>query len=198
MECTICKVKSCRTMESCGNESFAREDVLEAYHAPATQETVQAAARLVDGVRAGTLSRLEEIAAYALDRSWKRIGLAYCYGIEADATLVSRYLRSKGLRVEAVSCSTGALAQDEMNEASSIHKVGCDPLGQAEQIKSAAVDLVVEMGLCLGHDMLFRTGIGGIPATTLVVKDRTTVHDPLRAIRNLSLRNKTADIPAGA
>lgn len=193
MECTICKAKSCCTMESCGNEAFLREDVRDAYHDQDTQATVQAAARLVDGGRAGSLNRLEEIAEYALDRSWKRIGLAYCYGIESDATLVSRYLRSKGLRVEAVSCTTGALAQDEMNEASTIHKVGCDPLGQAEQIKSASVDLVVEMGLCLGHDILFRSGLVGIPATTLVVKDRTTVHDPLRAIRNLSLRGKIAE-----
>lgn len=192
MECTLCKAKSCRTLESCGNESFSRDDVRDAYHESNAQETVQAAARLVDGGRAGTLNRLEEIAEFAIDKSWQRVGLAYCYGIESDAGLVSRYLRSKGLRVEAISCTTGALAQDEMNESSSIHKVGCDPLGQAEQIKAASVDMVVEMGLCLGHDMLFRAGIGNIPATTLVVKDRTTVHDPLRAIRNLSLRGKIA------
>jgi len=190
MECTICKSKSCRTLESCGNESFARDEVLEAYHAGDAQETVQAAARLVDGGRSGSLSRLEEIAEYALDRSWKKVGLAYCYGMESDAGLVSKYLRGRGLRVEAVSCTTGALAQDEMNEASDIHKVGCDPLGQAEQIKAASVDMVVEMGLCLGHDMLFHSGIGALPSTTLVTKDRTTVHDPLRAIRNLSLREK--------
>lgn len=151
---------------------------------------MQAAARLVDGGKAGSLSRLEEIAEYALDRSWKKVGLAYCYGMESDASLVSKYLRGRGLRVEAVSCTTGALAQDEMNEASSIHKVGCDPLGQAEQIKAASVDMVVEMGLCLGHDMLFHSGIGSLPSTTLVTKDRTTAHDPLRAIRNLSLRER--------
>lgn len=188
MECTLCKSKTCRTLESCGNESFSRDIVRDAYHEDDVQETVQAAARLVDGGKAGSLSRLEEIAEYALDRSWKKVGLAYCYGMEADAGLVSKYLRGRGLRVEAVSCTTGALAQDEMNEASSIHKVGCDPLGQAEQIKVASVDLVVEMGLCLGHDMLFHSGIGSLPSTTLVAKDRTTAHDPLRAIRNLSSR----------
>ena len=71
-------------------------------------------------------------------------------------------LRIPESRSMAVSCTTGALAQDEMNDASDIHKVGCGPLGQAEQIKAASVDLVA--------------------------KDRTTVNDPLRAIRNLSIR----------
>lgn len=186
MECTLCKAKSCRSLESCGNESFSRDQVQEDYLQEGTQETVQAASRLVDGGRAGTLSRIEEIVEFALDRSWQKVGLAYCYGMEKDAATVSRHLRSKGLRVEAVSCTTGALAQDEVNSTSGIHKVSCNPLGQAEQIKAAAVDLVLEMGLCLGHDLLFRASIAGIPATTLVVKDRTTDHAPLAAIRKLA------------
>lgn len=185
MECTLCKAKSCRSLQSCGNESFSRQEVLEAYQGTENQEIVQSAARLVDGGRAGTLSRIDEIVELAKDRSWTRIGLAYCYGMEKDAATVSRHLRSKGLRVEAVSCTTGAIAQDEANLASTIHKVSCNPLGQAEQIKSAGVDLVLEMGLCLGHDLMFRASIAGIPATTLVVKDRTTDHAPLAAIRKL-------------
>ncbi|HNY30287.1 MAG TPA: DUF1847 domain-containing protein [Fibrobacteria bacterium] len=186
MECTLCRVKSCRSLESCGNESFSREEVQAEYLLEENQETVQAASRLLDGGRAGTLSRIEEIVEYAIDRSWKKVGLAYCYGMEKDAATVSRHLRSKGLRVEAVSCTTGALAQDEVNEASQIHKVSCNPLGQAEQIKAAGVDLVLEMGLCLGHDLMFRGSIAGIPATTLVVKDRTADHAPLVGIRRLA------------
>lgn len=186
MDCTLCKAKSCRRLESCGNEAFDRDAIAEAYHAPDAQSVVQAAARLVDHGRAGTLSRLEEIAEFAEDRSWHRVGLAYCWGMEADATIVARFLRRRGFRVEAVSCSTGALSQDRMNEASDIPKLGCDPLGQAAQIRASRPDIVVEMGLCLGHDLLFREAVAGIPSTTLVVKDRTADHAPLRAIRALS------------
>jgi uncharacterized metal-binding protein len=186
MECTLCRSKSCRGLESCGNESFSRDQILGAYADPEAQETVRSAARLVDGGRAGTLSRLEEIAEFAADRGWKKLGLAYCYGMEADAGAASRWLRGQGFRVEAVSCTTGALAQDRMNGESTIHKVGCDPLGQAAQVRSAGVDLVVEMGLCMGHDLLFRDGISGIPSTALVVKDRTSNHAPLVAIRRLA------------
>jgi len=186
MDCTLCKGKTCRGLESCGNEAFDRADVLEAYREEPEQGIVQAAARLVDHGRAGTLSRVEEIAAFASDRNWNRVGLAYCYGMEADATSVRRILRDRGLRVEAVSCTTGALSQDEVNRASGIHKVSCNPLGQAEQIKAAKVDLVVAMGLCLGHDILFQQALGGLPCTTLVVKDRTSSHAPLEAIRRIA------------
>lgn len=186
MECTLCNLKSCRELTSCGSEKYDRVESIAAYHEPDAQAVVQAAAQLVDEGRAGSLSRIEEIAEFATERGWKRLGLAYCYGMEADANLVSRFFRSRKFRVEAVSCSTGAFAQDAMNEASPIHKTGCNPIGQAEQIKWAKVDLVIEMGLCLGHDMLLHERLAGIPSTTLVVKDRTTGHDPLRAIKALA------------
>lgn len=186
MDCTLCKGKTCRSLVSCGNEAFEAAEILEAYQETSIQDGIQAAARLVDNGRAGTLSRIEEIAEFALDRNWARIGLAYCYGMEAEATMVSRILRSRGLRMEAVSCSTGALAQEEVNAQSQLHKVSCNPLGQAAQIRSAKVDLVVTMGLCLGHDILFQQALEGTPCTTLVVKDRTSGHAPLVAIRRIA------------
>ncbi|HQF55174.1 MAG TPA: DUF1847 domain-containing protein [Fibrobacteria bacterium] len=195
MECTLCKPKSCRKLEPCGNEAFSREELVEAYKAPETLATMRAASRLVDGGRAGTLSRLEEIAEFALDRSWKRIGFAYCRSMEKDATLVSRYLRSKGLRVEAVSCSTGAIAQDDIDEDSTTHKVSCNPLGQARQIKAFGADLVVDMGLCVGHDILFRQATSDLPGTTLAVKDRTSGHAPLESIRRIGSQETAVPSP---
>ncbi len=195
MECTLCKPKSCRRLEPCGNEAFSREELVEAYQAPENLATMHAASRLVDGGRAGTLSRLEEIAEFALDRSWKRVGFAYCRSMEKDAALVARYLRSRGLRIEAVSCSTGAIAQDEIDEESSQHKVSCNPLGQAEQIKAFQADFVVDMGLCVGHDILFRQATSGIPGTTLVAKDRTAGHAPLEAIRRVCSQETSTPSP---
>ena len=187
MECTLCKSKSCRDLVSCGNESYQRDSILGAYRDPETLETMRSASRLVDGGRAGTLSRLEEIAAFAQDRSWKRIGLAYCRSIERDAALVSKYLRSKGLRVEAVCCSTGAITQDEIDSEAKKHKVSCNPLGQAEQIRAFDADFVVDMGLCVGHDILFRAAMCGVPGTTLAVKDRTSGNDPMLSVRRLCM-----------
>ena len=102
--------------------------------------------------------------------------------------MIADLIRKRGLRVSAISCTTGGLAQDQMNEQSSIHKVGCNPLGQTEQLNAEKVDLIAAVGLCLGHDMLLQKQVNA-PCTTLVVKDRTCSHAPLVPIRKKSEQN---------
>ena len=184
MLCTHCKHHSCRQLESCGAEAFDREVVRKEYQDPAIQSAVQTAAQLVDNGRAGILNRLQEIIEFARGSDYQKIGLAYCYGMEADARKVTELMRQSGFKVEAVSCTTGAIAQDEINTASSIHNVSCNPLGQAAQLQSTSPDLVVMMGLCMGHDILFQQKLR-MPMTTLVVKDRPNSHNPLLGIRDL-------------
>lgn len=77
----------------------------------------------------------------------------------------------------------------------SCRQVSCNPLGQAEQVKAAMPDLIVEMGLCLGHDILFRAATAGIPSTTLVVKDRTNGHAPIESIRRIGAQETEAPSP---
>jgi uncharacterized metal-binding protein len=72
-----------------------------------------------------------------------------------------------------------------MNEQSTIHKVGCNPIGHAEQLNAEKVDLIAAVGLCLGHDMLLQKQVQA-PCTTLVVKDRTSDHSPLVDIRKMA------------
>ncbi len=79
----------------------------------------------------------------------------------------------------------GDIVTSEINEKSDLPGVSCNPIMQAEQLNASEVGLVVTMGLCLGHDILFNRYLK-VDSTNLVVKDRTTGHNPLQAIRNLS------------
>lgn len=185
MNCTHCSAHPCRTLGDCASRRFDRDQALEGYQDPATQELVQAAAHLVDNGRGGTLNRLQEVIEYALDRGYGHLGIAYCWSMEKDVALIADLMRQRGLRVSAVSCTTGGLAQDEMNSTSVIHKVGCNPLGQAAQLNAEQVDMVAAVGLCLGHDMLLQKSVQA-PCTTLVVKDRTSRHAPLEAIYKMA------------
>ena len=184
MDCTHCNEHQCRSFGDCSARRFDRNEALEAYGTEDVAQVVSAAAHLVDHGRAGTLNRLQEIAEYSLDRDLQHIGLAYCWGMEKDASLIASYLRTRGLRVSAVSCTTGGLAQDQVNPESEIHKVSCNPIGQSSQLNEEKVQLVVAVGLCLGHDMLLQKQ-SQAPVTTLVVKDRTSNHAPLTAIRQM-------------
>ncbi len=181
MNCTLCGAKSCRSTVSCGAEKFDREGLVHDYRQESTAPLVESAARLVDGGRAGTMDRVQELIEYIHDQGLNKVGLAYCYGMEKEAVLAVKRLKESGAGIEAVSCTVGALPQNEVNAKSELPGVSCNPLGQAAQLNAAGVELTVTMGLCLGHDILFNRQIES-DVTTLVVKDRVHNHAPLKAL----------------
>jgi len=183
MDCTQCNTKNCRATESCAAQKFDGESLIETYHLPDNQKIIQAAAVLVDHGRAGTLSRLQEIIEFSKEMNFKRIGLAYCYGMEKDATMIAKILRETGFKTIPVSCTTGGFKQSEVNDNSTIKSVSCNPLAQAAQLNSESVDLTITMGLCLGHDIIFTKNIESY-TTTLLVKDRVHNHNPIEALKN--------------
>ena len=184
MNCTRCTARGCRNAVPCGAEEDIHHYVLDRYREPEEQNIVRAAAELVDNGRAGMLNRLEEIGEFAAAVGYKSLGVAYCFAMEEDAGLVANYLKKRGFSVSSVSCTVGGMEQSSINSASSIEAVSCNPIFQAEQLNREGVDLVITMGLCLGHDILFNKYIKA-DQTTLVVKDRTTGHNPLAAVRAL-------------
>lgn len=171
MNCASCKGKTCRTARSCGAEDFPADEIIEGYLEENNQAVVRAAARLVDGGLAGQLSRIEELRQFIKDRGYRRVGLAYCYGMEKDAQDVISWFEANGIGISAVSCTVGGLAQNRVNAESSLCGVSCNPLGQAAQLRAEGVDLAIQFGLCLGHDILFGHAFTG-DQTVLVVKDR--------------------------
>lgn len=189
MNCTDCSDKICiKQQNSCSKESFKKEETLHNYHKTENKTIVDASALLVDNGRAGTLSRIDEICEFAKSLNFKKIGIAYCYGMEKNVKKIESYFKEKGFEVSAVSCSVGGLKQSEVNETSCIHKVSCNPIGQANQLNSENVDLTVVVGICLGHDILLNRNLN-MDFTTLVVKDRVFNHNPLKALETIENKN---------
>ncbi len=183
MDCIKCNTKSCRTTESCHAQKFDVDELIQTYHLPENMKIVQAAAHLVDNGRAGTLSRLQEVIEFSKSMNFKRIGIAYCYGMEITAALITTIFRESGFKIYPVSCTTGGFKQSDINIGSKIEKVACNPLAQAEQLNAESVDFTITVGLCLGHDILFNKHIKSY-TTTLIVKDRVHDHNPVDAIKN--------------
>ena len=183
MDCIKCNTKSCRTTEPCQAQKFDADEMILTYHLPENMKIVKAAAQLVDNGRAGTLSRLQEVIEFSRSMNFQRIGIAYCYGMEIDAALVTTIFRESGFKVYPVSCTTGGLKQSVVNTTSKIEKVSCNPLAQAAQINYESVDFTITVGLCLGHDILFNKHIKSY-TSTLLVKDRVHNHNPIDAIKN--------------
>lgn len=182
MNCTTCNDKVCRKNQtSCGVEVFEKTELVGKYKEADTSSIVKAAAELVDAGRAGTLSRMQEVIEYAKLMNYQKIGIAYCYGMEQYAKAIETLLTDEWFDVSAVSCSVGGLKQSEVNDSSCIHKVSCNPLGQAEQLNAEETDLTLVVGICLGHDIILNRNLK-MDFTTLVVKDRVFNHAPLKGI----------------
>jgi uncharacterized metal-binding protein len=181
MDCTNCQPKSCRESESCGIEKFDRTEVIKDYQEPENQIILHAAASLVDNGRAGTLSRLQETISFIKSMDYKKVGLAYCYGMEKEVKVMKEIFKAESLKLRTVSCTVGGINQDEINTSSSTEKVSCNPLGQARELNDEGVDFVIVMGICLGHDILLQRNLKS-DFTTFVVKDRVFANAPLKAI----------------
>lgn len=193
MNCTTCDDKVCRKQQSsCSRENFDKSAVIHEYMDESTSAIVRAAAELVDFGRAGQLSRLDEIIEFAERMKYKRLGIAYCYGMEQHARILENMLTDRGFAVSGVSCSVGGLKQSEVNSESCIHKVSCNPLGQAHQLNAENVDLTLIVGICMGHDILLNRNLN-MDFTTYVVKDRMHNHSPLKGLKkenNYNINNQ--------
>ncbi len=131
--------------------------------------------------------RLREVGEFCRKMGYRRIGVAFCIGLQREARVVVDVLRRYGLEVESVICKTGGVDKAEMGipECHYIRpgavEVMCNPVAQAEFLNRAGSEFNVIVGLCVGHDSLF-IKYSEAPVTTLVAKDRVLAHNPVGAI----------------
>jgi uncharacterized metal-binding protein len=182
MDCINCNEKVCRIQQnSCERESFDKAETINIYQDNANYEIIKAAAQLVDNGKAGKLSRIQEIIEFSKTMNYQKIGLAYCYGMEKQAKAIQKIFSENNLSIIPISCSVGGFKQSEVNTTSCIHKVSCNPIGQAQQLNFENVDFTLIFGICLGHDILLQRNLN-MDFSTLAVKDRVFNHNPLKAI----------------
>ena len=130
-------------------------------------------------------NRVEELAFYAKAQGFRRIGIAFCVSLIKEAQQLGRLLREQDLETELVCCRVGAIDYDEigLKKAQSDRFAAiCNPVAQARLLNARSVNLVAQVGLCIGHDLILQRECDA-PVTTLVVKDRVFDHHTIRALR---------------
>jgi uncharacterized metal-binding protein/rhodanese-related sulfurtransferase len=187
MDCTKCELKGCRKHRPCNDRSG---QYIDEYRNDDNRLTVKAASELIDGGRAGTLNRLEEIAEYVKLRGYRKIGVAYCYGLEKEAVMLREYLEGNALLPVMISCTVDGVRESDIDPGKFCDSVSCNPIGQANALNSAQVDFTILMGLCLGHDILLQKNLQ-TDFTTFIVKDRMLKHNPLLALSDKTLPEDT-------
>ena len=160
------------------------------YLEPERQALMQAADRIPFAEDGRLRNRVEELVAFARARGLRRVGVAFCVSLIREAQALGRTLQAEGLEPSLVCCRVGAVdysAIDLPKAHPDRFAAICNPVAQARLLNEARVDLVAQVGLCIGHDLILQEECEA-PVTTLVVKDRALDHHPVQALRAAAAR----------
>ncbi len=182
LECATCDRPACRS----GKDCYDAAPLVRQLYAEADPR-VQQLTRLAASVEAEGYQRwprAEEIIRFARQAGFAHMGVAFCIGLAEEARCYVEILQ-KEFKVSSVCCKVCGLGKHEMEldplRPGSSHETMCAPLGQAELLNRAGVELNIMMGLCVGHDALFSQHAEA-PVTTLITKDRVLAHNPAGAL----------------
>lgn len=176
MRCDLCVEKKCREGAPC-----IERNSVELYSDPHEKMMMQTAA-FVESEFYGDLNRLEEVVEFASRMGYRKLGIAFCVGLQEEAAKITEFL-SRFFEIEAVCCKVCGILKSEMGAPTSerVGPISCNPIEQARIFEEKKTDLNLVIGLCVGHDALFikHSHTYVVP---LVVKDRVLGHNPLAAV----------------
>ena len=124
-------------------------------------------------------SLLQELINYIRLSGYRRIGIANCKSVQPYADRLAAILRENGFDVVAVNCKESGLRACSICQ--DMSGPSCDPLYQAAVLNEAKTDFNINVGLCLGHGLLFQK-YSHAEVTTFLVKDFATKH---KSVENL-------------
>lgn len=178
MKCAFCDNKECTSGKDC---TGIRQEVLEAY--TGEMLSIIRGAAHIEATCYMTKTRIEEVIEFARAMGYKRLGIAFCIGLSAEAEKIHQIL-GQHFEVYSVCCKVCGIPKKTLGlEAlrGNSDAAMCNPIGQARALNDKHTDLNLIVGLCMGHDIAF-TANSEAPVSTLVVKDRVLTHNPLGAI----------------
>lgn len=189
-KCASCKTHVCYTKGvNCTNVNT--EEVLAAYNDKEKQ--IMEAAAYVEATFYSNITRLQETAEFAKAMRFKRLGMAFCIGLNEEARYIERFFEKQGFEFYSICCKNCSVSKKELGlkqvKPEKEHEAMCNPKFQAKFLNDKKVELYISCGLCVGHDAIFNSNCNG-PVTTLVVKDRLLAHNPLGAVYSRYWRKK--------
>jgi uncharacterized metal-binding protein len=182
MDCANCRQKPQNKCYTEGFDCTGGKLDISGYELNENQD-LQNISDLLRKIHGNSLCRLEEISMFAKEAGYARLGLAFCISVKKEASLVAEYLK-RSFKVESAICKITGIDKDEHGMTRIKDdglEVACNPIGQARIMNRAGTDLNIQMGLCVGHDILFQK-YSEAPVTVLAVKDRILANNPLGAV----------------
>jgi uncharacterized metal-binding protein len=131
--------------------------------------------------------RVQEICEFAKKMGYRKLGIAFCGGLRAEARALTKILEAQGFEVVSVVCKVGGTPKEAIgireNEKIRIgqSETMCSPIVQATILNEEKTEFNILVGLCVGHDSLFFKYSEAF-TTVLISKDRVLGHNPAAAL----------------
>ncbi|WP_456372001.1 DUF1847 domain-containing protein [Methanocaldococcus sp.] len=180
MKCSKCIKKLCYIGKNCGKDII--KELLEEYYKKENLKITKVSS-YIEATYYMKKTRLEEIIEFCKLMDYKKIGIAFCIGLENEAKILDEIL-SQHFDVYSVCCKVCGIDKDilKLKKINNNNKEAmCNPIGQAKILNEIRTDLNIIVGLCIGHDILFQK-YSNAPTTTFIVKDRVLSHNPAGAL----------------
>ncbi|HUV79530.1 MAG TPA: DUF1847 domain-containing protein [Candidatus Bathyarchaeia archaeon] len=206
MNCAGCGEKACAKGKDCTDIA---EEAKAAYKDKGDAEVLKSlkVSTRIESRYYMQKTRIEEVILYAQEMDYKKVGVAFCIGLENEAevlcTILSHYFEVSSVCCKICGIDKSYFELECLHKDRAVNNKGtvagaeiepegeamCNPIGQALILNREKTDLNIIMGLCIGHDILF-TKYAEAPVTTLAVKDRVLAHNPLGALYSGYYLNK--------
>ena len=109
-DCANCKTHACYT-QGTNCTGIDRETILEAY--TEDERRMMKAAAYVEGTFYSNITRLQETAEFAKAMGYKKLGMAFCIGLNAEARYIARYYKQQGFEFYSVCCKACSFNKKE-------------------------------------------------------------------------------------
>lgn len=196
-DCANCPTHVCYT-KGVNCTGVDKDTVLAEY--TEEERRIMKAAAYVEGTFYSNITRLQETAEFAKAMGYKKLGMAFCIGLNEEARYIARFYEKQGFTFYSVCCKNCSVAKKELGlkqvKPELPHEAMCNPKMQAKFLAEKGTELYISCGLCVGHDTIFNKSCEG-PVTTLVVKDRLLAHNPLGAIYSRYWKRKLGIMEPG-
>lgn len=177
--CASCETKDCGH----GKDCFGASERHTGLYGDGRIAKLHRAASAIEARHYCKEPRLNEIILFAKELGCRRVGLAFCVGLAAEAKVIEEIF-SRHFDVVSVCCKVSGI-EKETFDLEQIQPDGpevmCNPAGQADLLNRAGTELNIICGLCVGHDAIFGM-VSEAPVTTLIAKDRVLAHNPIGAV----------------
>jgi len=177
-----CPVKTKQAVIEAALAEYAKPQI-RAFARQATIQEFECYMHLPEGMTPRN-PRVEEIAQFAKKMNYKKLGIAFCGGLEKEAGILNTILENRGFEVVSVRCSVGGvpketigIAEDQKIGGPGVWETMCNPITQAKILNDEKTEFNIAVGLCVGHDALFFR-YAEAPCTVLIAKDRVFGHNP--------------------